>query len=129
MRPGQLAAIVVVALTSSVSVQPRTAPVFTSYDPIDLTVEAPYPELFDRSRANPEYAVEGRLSYTEPTSGVRVTMEKVRVEMRGHTSRRVNECDFPKLKLVFDNPPPAGTVFAGMKSIKIGTHCADRPDG
>jgi hypothetical protein len=127
-----LATAAVTLLTSAVSaLQPerRVSPVFSSYELLELTLAAPYPELFDRARANPEYSVIGTLSYLEPASGRTIVLEDVTIETRGHTSRRATECEFPKLKVVFTSPPPADSLFAGMQTIKIGTHCDDRPDG
>jgi hypothetical protein len=115
-------------ITSAVSLQQATPALFASHDPIELTLEAPYAELFERSRANPEYTVTGRVSYRD-SAGNAVVIDGVGVETRGHTSRRENECDFPKLKLAFRGAPPADSHFAGMETVKIGTHCGDRPDG
>jgi hypothetical protein len=95
---------------------------------LDLRLDAPFRELLARSQDDPDYEVAGRLSYLDPATGQQIEIQGVEVSTRGHTSRDPNECDFPKLKLKFEEAPLAGSIFAGIGSIKLGTHCADRPD-
>jgi hypothetical protein len=125
--------------SSSAQVQPQTqgtapaatprAGFFSTYQPIEVTVEAPFDDLTARARQNPDYAVEGKVAFMD-AGGKRVTMEHVQVSTRGHTSLRESECDFPKLKLDFSQASNVqGSPFAGLKQLKIGTHCSSRPDG
>ena len=104
-----------------------TSPLFSSAEPLSLELEAPLSELFTQDRAA-DYAVTGAL--TVMSDGRPVRIDGVRVSLRGHTSRRENECEFPKLKIAF----PAGShdaapVFSGLKSIKLNTHCGEAADG
>jgi len=98
---------------------------FSSYDVLPLQLKAPFNDLFDRARTDDSYAVTGTLSYD--ARGQRVTVDGVRITLRGNTSRRDSECAFPKLKVQFPdgNRPDA---FGGLASIKIGTHCGEAPD-
>jgi len=89
-----------------------------------LQLEAPFNDLFDHARTDDDYGVTGRLSYTD--GGQSVTVDSVRVTVRGNTSRRETECAFPKLKVQFPRETRQATpLFAGMSSIKIGTHCGE----
>ena len=72
----------------------------------------------DPHRAD-DYAVTGAL--TVVLDGTPVRIDGVKISLRGHTSRRETECDFPKLKIAFPAGPPANVpLFAGLNSIKLG---------
>lgn len=102
---------------------------FASVQPLEITIEAPFDELTPRARKNPEYSVEGKVAYMDE-AGLRATIDHVLVSTRGHTSLRESECDFPKLKLDFRRAAQVDrSPFAGLKQVKIGTHCSSRPDG
>lgn len=104
---------------------------FTDSSVVTLRLEAPLERLFATARAagaSADASVEGRLFYADPATGRETILGRVQVSVRGNSSRRDSECSFPKLKLDFDNPP-ADSPFAGMKTVKIGTHCGERPDG
>jgi hypothetical protein len=123
--------LVALAVTLSVSLgrtsngDPRW---FSSNTIREFQLEAPYDDLFRGARAEPDYEVTGRLSYLDPVSGRRIYVSGVKVATRGGTSRQPGECDFPKLKLAFTEGATAGSIFTGTATLKLGTHCADRPD-
>jgi hypothetical protein len=96
---------------------------FSTYDPLALTLTAPFDDLFANARTNAEYSVTGSVSYANG-GGQPITLDNVTITLRGHTSRRESECTFPKLKLHFASAPPDG-VFAGVGAVKVGTHCGD----
>jgi hypothetical protein len=100
----------------------------SSQQVLDLRLEAPLRELFAKSQDHAGYEVIGRLSYLDPATRRQVEIEGVQISTRGHTSREANECDFPKLKLTFKPAGPEGSILSGTGSLKLGTHCADRPD-
>jgi len=104
------------------------AQLFSSLEPFDARLEFPLADLKARTRANSDVSVTGTLSYRDPSSGEMRIIEGIAVSTRGHTSQRESECDFPKLKLKFVRDQ-ADPLFGGIKSLKIGTHCADRADG
>jgi hypothetical protein len=103
---------------------------FSSHDVVALTLSAPFNELFQYARGEESYEVTGTVVYAD--AGRAVTIDGATFSLRGHTSIRENECAFPKLKIEF--PPEAGTggadgtLFAGLKSIKLGTHCGESTD-
>jgi hypothetical protein len=93
-----------------------------------LELDAPFSELLKKAGADPDYAVTGRLTYRETGSSPPVQIPGVQVSTRGHTSKEPGECDFPKLRLRFTGAAADGSLFAGTRALKVGTHCADRPD-
>jgi hypothetical protein len=101
---------------------------FTSAEPIELTLEAPLKELFDKGIDDDKFSVRGALSYRDAATGSDVVVRDVDVSVRGHTSKRETECSFPKLKITFDK---AGSrrqsIFAGLDGLRIGTHCGENP--
>jgi hypothetical protein len=100
---------------------------FSSYDVVSLQLKAPFNELFDHARTDDSYRVTGTLSF--PDGGGPVTIDGVTLTLRGHTSRRDSECRFPKLKVdIPKGSKPADGIFAGMGSLKIGTHCGEAND-
>lgn len=107
--------------------KPESEPrLFASDVPLHVTLEASFAELRARQNRDDGGSVRGKVSYTEPgTNDVRVAT--VEVSVRGHTSLRESECVFPKLKLKFlpDSPVQPGSVFEGLETLKIGTHCGD----
>jgi hypothetical protein len=62
--------------------------------------------------------------------GRSTAIDGVRIAVRGHTSRRVGECPFPKLKVTVPaNHQALRTVLDGQPVLKIGTHCGEAPGG
>jgi hypothetical protein len=101
-----------------------SASLFSSYDVVSLQLKAPFNDLIDTARTDDDYAVTGTLRYTD--GGHEVTVEGVKVSLRGHTSKRESECAFPKLKLQLPaDTAGQGTLLSGLTSLKIGTHCGD----
>jgi hypothetical protein len=110
-----------------------SVPVLTAQDLLDdgtvleLTLAAPFDDLLAH-RDDEEYVVQGEITYRDPLAGRDVTLAGVGVSVRGNTSRQSSECEFPKLKLTFDDRMRQGTALAGLQALKLGTHCADRSD-
>jgi hypothetical protein len=94
---------------------------------LELTLSAPFDDLFAHLDDD-DYDVPGQITYRDPLAGREVTVTGVRVAVRGNTSRRTSECDFPKLKLTFADTAREGTAIAPLQALKLGTHCGDRPD-
>jgi hypothetical protein len=103
---------------------------FSSYSPIGVSLKAPFDDLFAGAQMDAEYSVSGTLSYKDASTGKDVTIDDVEISVRGRTSKRETECSFPKLKLRFSGAESVkGSIFSGMKAVKIGTHCGDQADG
>jgi len=108
---------------------PEGRALFSSDEPLAFTLSAPFNDLFQRARAEQEYSVVGALNYSE--KGHNIAIDGVTISLRGHTSIRESECAFPKLKLDFPadgKDATASTIFAGLKGIKLGTHCGESTD-
>jgi len=123
VRAPVFAALLVAA--SALAADSRSA-LFSSYDPLTLRLEAPFADLFGHKSIDDGFSVSGTLSYSD--AGRPATPQSVTISVRGHTSRREGECTFPKLKVDFADANGSGSLFAGMKSIKIGTHCGESTD-
>ena len=99
-----------------------SSPVFAGDEPLQLQLDAPFNDLFDHARED-AYPVTGTLRVLD--EGRLVAIDGVTITLRGHTSRRENECSFPKLKVDFPDDAHPPVVFAGLSSLKIGTHCGE----
>src|SRR4051794_40832606 len=102
-------------------------PLFSASTPLNLTLRAPLQEVISEGADNEKFAAEGVLSYHDPATGSDVLINGVELSVRGHTSRRGNECPFPKLKVAFgkDDGSRSGSIFAGLEGLRIGTHCGE----
>ena len=92
--------------------QPK--PLFAASDPIRIVIQAPLQSLI-RNRS--DAVVQGTL--TDP-SGQALP---VALSARGITRRSSDVCDFPPLRVQFTAAPPAASLFAGQKKLKLVTHC------
>lgn len=115
-RAAGLAFAVLLSSSASLPVPTAVPDIFSSTDPLAITLEAPLRELFAKDE-DVNFSVPGVVSYKDPSSGAEAKRE-AQVSVRGHTSRRETECTFPKLKLKFKE----GDV------LKIGTHCGEASD-
>jgi hypothetical protein len=120
------AAVILLTGAIAVTAQERALDdIFASPTVIEATIEAPFRELIQRGRTDQSFRVKGTLSFT--TEGRQAVIEGVEVALRGHTSLRETECEFPKLKLKLpSNRPP---WLEDIDTLKIGTHCGEKPDG
>lgn len=116
-----------VGFSFSAEVRAKDGSLFDGQDVLELTVEAPFDDLFANARDDDDYSVTGSVAYTDPATGRTIAIDDVAITTRGHTSRNASECDFPKLKLKF-GPHAGDGLFEDIETLKVGTHCADRPD-
>ena len=101
---------------------------FSSYSLVNVSLKAPFDDLFATAQKDPDYSVKGVVAYTD-TTGKAITIDGVDVSVRGRTSKRETECTFPKLKLRFSGGDALdSSIFSGVKAVKIGTHCGEQPD-
>jgi hypothetical protein len=91
---------------------------FASEDPIHITIQAPLSTLV-RNRG--DAVIQGTL--TDP-GGQQLP---VALSVRGITRRASDICDFPPLRVQFTAGPPATSLFAGQKKLKLVTHCKSNP--
>jgi hypothetical protein len=90
-------------------------PLFAAPDPIQITIKAPLSYL-TRNR-NAQTPVSGAL--VDPAG----QSLPITLRLRGITRRTSEICDFPPLRVDFTATPPATSVFAGQKKLKLVTHC------
>ena len=93
---------------------PPPKPLFASGEPLRITIRGP---ILDIARNRSEGRLPGTLTVAGTNSAIPVTLSA-----RGLTRRQGDICQFPPLWVRFPTPP-AATVFAGQKSLKLVTHC------
>ncbi len=112
--------------------------------PISIVLKAPFTKLLlqQQTVADPNEIK----SKSPPLPGVLILLSEniskpnleipVMVDLRGHSSLLLNQCDFPKLKIIFSNnkitnpPQPSEDIlkdiFSGIEKLDLGTHCSVR---
>jgi hypothetical protein len=88
---------------------------FAASDALRLTIQAPLNNLI-QNRESRE-VISGTL--TDPAGNPL----PVNIALRGLTRRTSEICNFPPLRIDFTTPPPANSVFAGQRRLKLVTHC------
>ncbi|MBC7987362.1 MAG: hypothetical protein H7X93_11960 [Sphingomonadaceae bacterium] len=105
------------AFAAPVAAQAPTA-LFASDDVIQLTVRGPIGAVArggERSTAvHPA---------TLTLEGAAPETHAIALSPRGITRRRRDICTFPPLRIEFTQPPPAASLFAGQRRLKLVTHC------
>lgn len=109
-------AVLSVALFSTGS-RAAEKPLFASPDKIHIAIQAPLGTLIDNRQFRGK--VPGTL--TDP-NGQKLP---ITLALRGITRRTSEVCAFPPLRVEFASPPPATSLFAGQKRLKLITHCRD----
>ena len=93
-------------------------PLFESEEVLAITIEAPMRELI-RNRANkPEF--DAVVRYTD--SGGEEHYLDARISPRGNA--RLETCDFPPIRLDFDQSATVGTPFENQQRLKMVTRCS-----
>lgn len=87
---------------------------------LEMELYLPWDSMFADIGEDPGYH-DGTLVYYDST-GMR-TEFSVKARARGHFRKNPDNCDFPPLKLKFKKKNVAGTVFEGLKDIKMVSHC------
>jgi hypothetical protein len=104
-------------------VQPPN-PLFTSYDVLELTIEAPFKKVFRERSQEPEQFL-AVLNYQD--GGEQVSLN-LKVNTRGRFRLQKRTCSFPPIQLDLQKDSVAGTIFAGQNKIKLVTHCQSGRD-
>ncbi len=94
-------------------------PLFAASDPLRLTIQAPLSTLIHNRETRG--AISGTLADSNGNS------LPVSIALRGITRRTTEICDFPPLRVEFTTSPPATSVFAGQRRLKLVTHCRNTP--
>jgi len=96
---------------------PKPAKLFTSSEPISVTISAPWQDIERKEKYQGTYP--GKIEFTDELGNA--ASLNMTVERRGRTRQAV--CRFPPIKLRFDKAEVKGTSFRGQKSLKMVTHC------
>jgi hypothetical protein len=107
-----------VALPPGAPAQPAPAALFASDDTLEVALSVPWAELRKPSATARRHPTV--VEYVD-AAGQRRQVPAT-VEVRGINRRRV--CRFPPYRLRFSAADTAGTVFAGVRALKVVTHCA-----
>jgi hypothetical protein len=114
MRP-RFILILLAALAPAAAEGGQANPLFESNDVIDIAITAPVDEIAAKAeRSTKSHA--GSLSHGGETLAIELSA-------RGNARRKSSACRFPPLRVKFETPPPAGSLFEGQKSLKLVTHC------
>jgi hypothetical protein len=90
-------------------------PLFASSDVVHLTITGPLTQMARNRSSDPR---PGTIAVAGTTDRLPVTLA-----VRSTTRRAPDVCQFPPLKVQFSGAPPAQSLFAGQKSLKLVTHC------
>jgi hypothetical protein len=113
MKGALLALGLALAASAAPAAEPAK-PLFASDEMIRITIRGPIKQVAsaeDRSRV-----VAASL-----TSGAEAL--PIRLSPRGITRLRKETCQFPPLRVDFTGAPPATSLFAGQRRLKLVTHC------
>ena len=97
-------------LSAPVSAQSAPTPLFASEEPVRLVISAAIDQI-----------PKGGQPGTVAVSGGDTL--PVLLEPRGITRRDREICQFPPIRVSFSQPPPAQSLFAGQRRLKLVTHC------
>jgi hypothetical protein len=100
-------------ITSAPAAAGPATPLFSSDAPIQLRIQGPISSLVsNRSEAShPGTMVADGVTYS------------IALSPRGITRRTSDICDFPPLRVTLTQAPPAGSLFAHQRRLKLVTHC------
>jgi hypothetical protein len=93
---------------------------FASDSCLHLILSSDFHNWLDKMRTDSVWHP-GTLSYTE-SSGSRVDLH-VNIKIRGVFRRNPDNCNFPPLRIEFNEKETRNTIFKGIKNIKLVTHC------
>ena len=110
-------ALVALVVAAPVYAAEPAKPLFASDEIIRITVRGPVDTIA-------KAAEESQASYpgTVTVAGSSEALP-VQLAQRGITRRKGDVCQFPPLRVTFTAPPPAGSLFAGQRRLKLVTHC------
>ena len=111
-----LAALVLAGPANAAAAEPAK-PLFASDEIIRITINGPV-DTIAKAAEESQSTYPGTLTVAS-TSDVL----PIQLAQRGITRRKSDVCQFPPLRVTFNQPPPAGSLFAGQRRLKLVTHC------
>ena len=88
-------------------------PLFASEQVIHIAIQGPFKDLIRTRSSEPR---PGELTIAGETLPVNLSV-------RGITRRMAETCQFPPIRVEFTRAPPATSLFAGQRRVKLVTHC------
>jgi hypothetical protein len=113
----QVLLLLALAAPATAFAQAAPKPLFASDAPIRIKVQGPIGNIA-RSAARSTDPQPATLSMASPAES-----HPIRLSARGLSRRTGGICNFPPLRIQFDQPPAAASPFAGQKRLKLVTHC------
>ena len=113
MKGALLALGLALAASAAMAAEPAK-PLFADDQLIHITVSAPIKRLASS---------DSRSTIVAGTLATGTESLAVRLSPRGITRLRKETCQFPPLRVEFTGAPPAGSLFAGQRRLKLVTHC------
>lgn len=125
MRYLRIVAVCLLAMSgaspAAVASPAKPDPLFTSHDPLAVTIRAPFSTLM---RARPvDEDVPAQLAYYDAEMGE--VMLDIGIRTRGRYRQQRSVCPFAPLRLNFDKGATGKTLFRKIDKIKLVTHCRD----
>jgi len=99
-------------------------PLFLSDAPLELTLEYDI-RSFRKDKGEDRDYHSATLSYKE--SDTKTISMPVKIMARGKLRRTFLPCIVPSFKMKFDKNTSKDTIFQGQKSLKLVTHCKNKP--
>lgn len=101
---------------------------FSTYETANFQLKAPLTTLFKAKKLGffevKKVSVEGVLSYIDEAQ--KLISLRVQLHIKGYSSTQL--CTFPKLELKIPKSESINTVFQGIKTIDLNTHCVEQDD-
>ena len=110
-------AFTVLVSAASVHAAEPAKPLFASDDVIRITIRGPV-DTIAKAPEDSDSSYPGTLTVAGTSEAL-----PIQLKQRGITRRKGDVCQFPPLRVTFASPPPAGSLFAGQRRLKLVTHC------
>jgi len=113
----QIAVLAAIFAIAALPVTAGGAPLFDSNETLSVRLEAPMRQLLRHRESDQKYGAV--LTYTD-TAGIEQNLN-LKLATRGRS--RLEVCDFPPLRLIFNPDDASATVFADQRRLKMVTQC------
>jgi hypothetical protein len=104
----------------------RSAPLFSSHELFELTIEADFPALKKEDRARESDERPAKLAWS--TTGGDAGSLEIQIRTRGNFRLQRRNCDFPPLRLNVKKGEAEGTLFEGQDKLKVVSPCKTGQD-
>ena len=109
--------ICILLLATSLPGYADSAPLFESNEMLSVVIEAPMQDLSRQRHKRPVFP--GKFRYTDASGDAHEF--SVKVSTRGNS--RLDLCDYPQLRIIFDPAETKGTLFEGQDKLKLVRQC------